>query len=112
MKSALLITATTLFCLGSSISSIAPAWADSPTANLENDVVTETEDASLSNSSSADSLLVKPRSIEVESDPDANALDDVANQINQVIESDSEEFLPEGMVVRGSSGSLQVGSEI
>ena len=98
--------------MGSFISSASSAWADAQPIQSKNNPVTEAEDVDSASRQSADFLLVEPRRVEVENDADADTLDDVANQINQVIEDDSEEFLPEGMVVRGSAGSLQLGSEI
>ncbi|NEQ96439.1 MAG: hypothetical protein F6K30_06900, partial [Cyanothece sp. SIO2G6] len=43
---------------------------------------------------------------------DANILNRLADQINQEVDGTSEDFLPDGMVVRGSNSSLQVGSEL
>ena len=110
MKSTLLVTVTTLVCLGSVIT--LPALADSQPIYSGNDSVTEAENASSTPTPNADFLIVEPRRLEVGHDADADTLNDVANQINQGIGGDSEEFLPDGMVVRGSSGSLQLGSEI
>lgn len=99
-----------LVCLGSVIPS--PALADSQPIHSDNDGVTELENASSTPAPTADALIVEPRRLEVGNDADADTLNDVANQINQGIGGDSEEFLPDGMVVRGSAGSLQLGSEI
>ena len=58
-------------------------------------------------------LFVEPRGLDVSEGADAEDLNNVAAQINQEIANDaSEEFLPDGMVVRGSNRSLQVGSEL
>lgn len=110
MKSTLLLTATTLLCLGSVVSTTALVWADTLPVVEENGM-TEMEESSQPSMPSADLLLVDPIGLESLTDQNEDDLTDVANSINQVIESDSDEFLPEGMVVRGSAGSLQLGSE-
>ena len=87
------------------------AWADPPSIT-ETHEMTEVEDASQSSNQNAELLQVEPRGLDVSADEDTDDLNAVASQINQVIDSDSDGFLPEGMVVRGSAGSLQLGSEI
>ena len=111
MKATLLLTATTFLCLGSVIHCAAPSWADSLPVN-EDAEMTGVEDSAQPSSQTADLLLVEPRRFNVSTDEKTDALNAVASQINQVIESDSDDFLPEGVVVRGSQGSLQLGSEL
>lgn len=111
MKSTLLITATTFLCLGSVVSAVVPAWADTLPVVDENSLM-ESEEASQPSTPTADLLIVDPIGLESLTDQNEDDLNAVANRINQVIESDSDEFLPEGMVVRGTAGSLQLGSEL
>ena len=111
MKSTLLITATTLLCFGSVASLPRPAWADTLPL-VEGNGTTEVEESLEPSVQTADLLSVEPIGLESLTARNTDDLNTVADQINQIIDSDSDEFLPEGMVVRGSAGSLQLGSEL
>ena len=110
MKPTLFLSATVLLCLGSVISSALPTRSEPLPVNEQNET-TELEEVPHPTPQTADLLLVEPRGLDSLTDENTDAFNAVANQINQGIDNDSDEFLPEGMVVRGSEGSLQLGSE-
>lgn len=113
MKSTLLLATATLFCMGFGSVFAAPAWAESASEPSTVSQSEDTVDLEHSREHSADVLLVEPRGLNVGSGVDAETWDAVASQINQGINSDEEdEFLPEGVVMRGSENSLQLGSEL
>ncbi|MEB3232929.1 MAG: hypothetical protein VKJ64_18120 [Leptolyngbyaceae bacterium] len=98
----------TIVCLSASfVTATLPAQAQWMTDNSEDaPVESVNEDASRSE---VILLEAPPTSLLTE---DASILNQLADQINQGMGGPSDDFLPDGMVVRGSNSSLQLGSEL
>ena len=61
----------------------------------------------------SDFVLLEPRGTELSTE-DPEALNNLADRINQTLGGSerSDNFIPDGMVVRGSNSSLQLGGEL
>jgi len=81
-----------------------------PTASTEVENSIEPADASVGNAT-AETIRLEPRQINFTTEG-LPGLGLLAEQINQGVGSDADGFLPDGMVVRGSNSSLQVGGEL
>ncbi|MGK7888221.1 MAG: hypothetical protein AB4042_02740 [Leptolyngbyaceae cyanobacterium] len=119
MKCIATVSPIAIFCLSVSFAAtISPTQAqettDTPTGSTIEQISDNTDDSeivnNLVNEAVREMILLETAPIHLLTE-DTNILNLLADQINQEMDGPAASLLPEGMVIRGSNSSLQLGSE-